>query len=99
MRITTSRRSRLEIYLDTLTEIESGTCLPTQIMYGVNMNWNTLKDTLEKLKAQGLIQEQQMEDSKRSKRMYTLTEKGGKVLKQINTMNELLEPEVMEVAV
>lgn len=57
------RRSRFEIYVDILTEIKRGTGLPTRIMYGTNVSWNPLKNTLEKLKAK---------DSSRSNR-FTAT--------------------------
>jgi len=93
------RRSRFEMYVDVLTEIESGTGLPTQIMYGASMNWTTLKQTLETLTAKGLIEEQTMEIGKRIKNVYTLTENGNTVLKYINVMKELLEPEAVEIPV
>jgi len=50
-----SRRSRFEMYVDILTEIKRGTGLPTHIMYGSNLSWNPLKNTLEKLVAKGFI--------------------------------------------
>ena len=87
------------MYVDILTEIESGTCLPTHIMYGANMNYTTLKQTLEMLTAQGLIEEQQMDGSERSKRIYTITGKGNNVLNYFNLMKELLELETVEIAV
>ena len=93
------RRSRFKIYIDILTEIKSGTVLPTKIMYGANLNWTMLKKALKKLKDQGLIQEQSMETNKISKRMYTLTEKGDKVLNYLKKVNEILEPETTDIPI
>lgn len=94
-----ARRSRFKIYIDILTEIKSGTCLPTKIMYGANLNWTMLKKALEKLKAKELIQEQSMEINKSSKSIYTLTEKGDKVLNYLKKVNEILEPETTEIPI
>lgn len=87
-----SRRSRFEIYVDTLREIKSGTNLPTNIMFGTKTNWNTIKKTLMELTAKGFIEEHQMEDDKRTKNIYTLTEKGDNVLKYFNMIKDILEP-------
>ena len=95
-----SRRSRFEIYIDVLIEIKNGTVLPTKIMYGANLSWNTLQQTLETLTAQGFIEEQHMEGNKRSKNIYTLTRKGNKVLNYLKKIKEILEPqEIVELAV
>jgi predicted transcriptional regulator len=93
------RRSRFKIYVDVLAEIKSGTVLPTKIMYGANLNWTMLKKALEKLKAKGLIQEQSMEINKVSKRMYTLTERGDKVLNYLKKVNEILDPETTDIPI
>ena len=66
-------------------------------MCGTNMSWNTLKKTLMKLTAQGFIEEQPIYDRKRSKRIYTLTERGDNVLKYLKTVKEILEPETVEI--
>jgi predicted transcriptional regulator len=34
----TNRRSKLEIYVDIMEEIRSGTILPTRIMYAANLS-------------------------------------------------------------
>ena len=93
------RRSRFELYVDVLNEIKCGTCLPTQIMYGANMSWNPLKRTLERLKEKGFIMEQPVEGNKVSKRIYTLTEKGGRVLSYLKTVNKILDPETTEILI
>jgi len=88
-----SRRSKFEIYIDILTEIKRGTVIPTRIMYGANLSWKPLEQTLKTLIAQGLIIEQSMDDDKRTKKAYALTEKGENVLKYFNRAKGLLELE------
>ena len=88
------RRSRFEMYVDILTEIRSGTVLPTRIMYGTNLSWKPLKQMLKTLAAQGLIEAQSMDDGdKRTNKSYALTEKGEKVLTYFNRAKGLLELE------
>ena len=62
-------------------------------MYGANMSWNTLKKTLMKLTAKRFIEEQSIDGRKRSKKIYTLTERGDNVLKYLKEVKEILEPE------
>jgi predicted transcriptional regulator len=82
------------MYVDILTEIRSGTVLPTRIMYGANLSWKPLKQILGTLTAQGLIEEQSMDDGdKRTKKFYALTDKGEKVLTYFNRAKGLLELE------
>ena len=89
-----SRRSKFEIYVDILTEIKSGAVLPTRIMYGANLSWKPLKEILKTLTAQGLIEEQSMDDGdKRTKKAYAVTEKGDNVLKYFNRAKGLMEME------
>jgi predicted transcriptional regulator len=89
-----SRRSKFEIYIDILTEIKSGTVIPTRIMYGANLSWKPLKQILKTLTVQGLIAEQSMGNGdKRTKKAYALTERGDNVLKYFNRAKGLLELE------
>ena len=87
------------MYVDVLTEIKSGTGLPTQIMYGTNMSWNPLKNTLGKLVAKGFIEEQPIYGNKISKRIYTLTERGDNVLNYLKTVNKILDPETTDIPI
>jgi len=87
------------MYVDVLTEIKCGTCLPTQIMYGANMSWNPLKKTLDTLVAKGFIDEQSIDGNKISKRSYILTEKGGNVLKYLKNVNKILDPDIMDIII
>ena len=45
----TRRRSKLEIYLDILKEINGGETKPTPIMYHVNMSWKPVWRILNKM--------------------------------------------------
>jgi len=85
--------------MDVLTEIKKGTVLPTRIMYGAKLSWTMLREALETLTALGLIEKQQIEVNKKSKKTYTLTGKGNNVLNYFNLVKELLEPEIVEVVV
>ena len=51
----TSKRSRLEIYLDVLKAIERGNEKRTRIMYCTNVSWNPLMRVLSALKKQGFL--------------------------------------------
>jgi predicted transcriptional regulator len=77
----------------------SGTCLLTIIMFGANMNLNSLKRTLDKLIAQGLVEEQPIEGNKISNRIYILTERGANVLNYLKTVNEILDPETIDISI
>ena len=88
----TPRRSSLKIYTNVLTEIKNGEVLSTRIMYKTAISWNMIKKTLETLTAQGLIEEQTIESSKRTKKTYTLTGKGNNTLNYLNKINDLMDP-------
>jgi predicted transcriptional regulator len=89
-----TRRSKLEIYIDILAAIKGGTIIPTRIMYRANLSWKPLKQMFKTLTAQGLIVEQSMDDDdKRTKKVYALTDKGENALKYFNMAKGLLERE------
>jgi predicted transcriptional regulator len=86
------RRSKLEIYMDVLAAIKGGTVISTRIMYRVNLSWGPLKQTFETLTIQGLIVEQSMdENSKRTRKIYALTEKGENVLNYFGRTKALMD--------
>jgi len=88
----TSRRSKLEVYIDILEEISDGVNITTRIMYGANLSWKPLQQSLKALVDQELIAEQMAEDGdKRTKTSYELTEKGVNVLRYFNKAKELVE--------
>jgi len=82
-----SKRSKLEIYIDVLKVIKKGTCRPTRIMYGTNLSWKPLMDILDSLNAQGLI----MVKKDRNHKFYEITEKGKNVLKYFSKAMESIE--------
>jgi predicted transcriptional regulator len=86
------RRSRFEIYVDVLTEIMSGSQKPTKIMYGANLSYKPLKDILQSLLDQGLIEEEggKIKD-KRTKVKYVLTQKGLNVVRYYSKAKDLVE--------
>ena len=86
--ILVNKRSRLEIYLDVLKVIANGTSKATRIMYNSNLSWKPLKETLEFLTKQGLIE---VKKHRRSKRYY-ITSKGLRVLEYFKKLQELLSP-------
>jgi predicted transcriptional regulator len=88
----TNRRSKLEIYVDILKQIQSGTVIPTRIMYGANLSWKPLQQILESLVHQELIAEFAVDDhDKRTRAAYKLTEKGVNVLRYFDKAKELVE--------
>ncbi len=90
------RRSKLEIYLDVLWTIKSGTKKPTRIMYESNLSWKPLQRTLNSLTAQGLVAEFEPDNNrdKRTTTCYELTQKGENVLKYFKRAEDLLELEI-----
>ncbi len=71
-----NRRSRLEIYFDTLNAIERGIVKPTRIMYKANLSWKSMQDIFGKLIDSGLILEETLGNLKQ----YHVTEKGRSAL-------------------
>lgn len=89
------RRSKLEIYLDVLWTIKSGTRKPTRIMYGANLSWKPLQRILNSMVDQGLVREVQPRGKrdKRSSVTYEITQKGENVVRYFNGAKNLLELE------
>ena len=87
-----NRRSRFEIYVDILTEIMNGSNKPTKIMYGANLSYKPLKEILQSLLDQGLIEEKigKIKD-KRTKVNYLLTQKGLNVVRYYSKAKNLIE--------
>ena len=90
------RRSKLEVYLDVLWTIKSGTQKPTRIMYESNLSWKPLQRTLNSLASQGLVAEYEPDDNRdrRTTICYELTQKGENVLKYFKRAEDLLELEI-----
>lgn len=81
----THRRSKLEIYVEVLSIIKSGTTKPTRIMYEANLSWDHLQRILGPALSQGLVDEidtrNQRKRDRRTTRRYELTQKGENVLR------------------
>ncbi|HKT21936.1 MAG TPA: winged helix-turn-helix domain-containing protein [Nitrososphaerales archaeon] len=70
------RRSHLEIRMDILSCVKGGCQKPTQIMYKANLSWNALKEHLEVLEKNNLLNLVTLG----TRRTYELTEKAYAVL-------------------
>lgn len=82
-----SRRSRIEIYLDVLQAIRKGVQKPTLIMYRTNLSWKPLMQILDAMMEQDLIISEDMGRHV----TYKITEKGANVLNYFNEAMELIE--------
>jgi len=82
-----SKRSRIEIYLDVLQAIKRGTHKPTRIMYRTNLSWKPLMSVLDSMIEQGLIKAE--EEGNRT--TYWITEKGRNVLSYFTEAMNLIE--------
>jgi len=89
------RRSKLEVYLEVLEIIKSGTYKPTRIMYGANLSWIPLMKILTSMVSQGLVTEIEAGDrrDKRTTKTYRITQKGVNVLQYFSRAKELLSLE------
>ena len=71
------RRSKLEIYVDILRVLaRHGPLKLTHIMYKSNVNCTLLKQFLDSLAEQNLIEEQIISKRKTKKIVYAITERG-----------------------
>jgi len=90
----TTRRAKVEIYLDVLAVIEGGEPRPTRIMYAANLSWKPLRNILDSLEREGLIEDIDTEARDgRSKNLYGITEKGMSVLKYFEKTKDLIKAE------
>ncbi len=86
------RRSKFEIYIDIMSQIKNGVVIPTRIMYNANLSWKPLKEILNTLCLQGVIDEVSGDgDDKRTKKNYILTEKGENILRYFNKAKGLMK--------
>lgn len=82
-----SKRSRIEIYLDILQAIRKGVHKPTRIMYRTNLSWKPLMQVLNAMMEQDLI----VLEKQGTHVIYKITEKGMNVLNYFNEAMELIE--------
>lgn len=88
-----ARRSKFQLSVEVLDCIKQGETKPTRIMYNCNLSWKSLKDILENLIHQELLEETIIPGKKRSKRQYGITYKGENVLKYYRMVSGLIEIE------
>jgi len=86
------RRSKMEMYIDILKVMaQNGPLKLTHVMYKANVNCKVLKQNLEFLIQQNLIEEQiTIKRRNKTKISYAITEKGRTVLKYFNEVNRAL---------
>ena len=82
------RRSKMEMHLDILmTLAQRGPLKLTHIMYKANVNCSVLKEYLDFLIQQRLVEEKTL---KKEKIVYTITEKGFTVLKYFRELQIMI---------
>ena len=87
------RRSKLEMYVDILKVLaRRGPLKLTHIMYKANINCSVLKQSLDFLIQQNLVEEQTLQKRRNKKRVvYSVTERGRTVLKYFWELNNALQ--------
>ena len=86
-------RSKLELHIDILRSLaHHGPLVLTHVMYKANVNCTALKEYLEFLIQHNLIIEQTLlERRRKTKIVYTITERGLTVLKHFRELNSALQ--------
>ena len=87
------RRSKMEMYIDILKVLaQNGPLKLTHIMYKANVNCSVLKQNLDFLIQQNLIEEQiRRKKRNKTKVRYAITEKGKTVIRYFNEVNRALQ--------
>ncbi len=87
------RRSKLEMYIDVLKVLaRHGPLKLTHVMYKANINCSVLKQYLDFLIQQNLVEEQTFLKKRNRKRIvYAITERGRTVLKYFRELNSALQ--------
>jgi predicted transcriptional regulator len=87
------RRSRYDIYLDTLETIRRKGISPiTRISYGANLPVDRAKEVVNFLSSRGLVKEEEYGNT----RGFRITARGGEFLTALQTVKMYVEPEMME---
>ena len=83
----------MEMYIDILKVMaQHGPLKLTHIMYKANVNCSVLKENLDFLLQQNLIEEQiTVKKRNKTKTRYAITEKGRTVIKYFNEVNRALQ--------
>ncbi len=84
----TVRRSKLEMYVDILSVLaQRGPLKLTHVMYKANVNCSVLKEYLEFLLKQGLVEERTIG---KNRLVFAVTQRGITVLKYFKELKEVL---------
>jgi predicted transcriptional regulator len=83
----------MEMYIDILKVLaQNGPMKLTHVMYKANVNCSVLKENLDFLMQQNLIEEQvTVKRRNKTKITYVITEKGRTVIKYFNEVNKALQ--------
>ena len=82
------RRSKLEMYIDILRVLaQRGPLKLTHVMYKANVNCSVLKEYLDFLIKQGLVEERTV---KKKRVVYAITQRGRIVLKHFRELKQVL---------
>ena len=85
------RRSKLETYIYILKVLsQKGPLKLTQIMYKANLNWVILKENLDFLTKQGMVEEKTIG---RARVVFSITQRGITVLKYFREIKQLFSVE------
>jgi predicted transcriptional regulator len=86
------RRSKMEMYIDILKVLaQHGPLKLTHVMYKANVNCSVLKENLDFLIAQNLIEEKvTVKRRNKTKISYAITDKGRTVIRYFNEVNVAL---------
>lgn len=87
------RRSKLEVYIDILKVLaHHGPLKLTHVMYKANVNCSVLKQYLDFLIQQNLVEEQDLHKKRNKTRVaYAVTNRGRSVLKYFRELNIALQ--------
>ncbi len=82
------RRSKLEMYVDILSVLaHRGPLKLTHVMYKANVNCSVLKEYLDYLLKQGLVEERAL---RKQRTVYAVTQRGITVLKYFKELKQVL---------
>ena len=88
MKRSSMRRSKLEMYVDILTVLaHKGPLKLTHVMYKANVNCGVLKEYLDFLIKQGLVEERTV---RKERVVYAVTQRGITVLKYFRELKQIL---------
>ena len=84
-----SRRSMLQIRMEILKAVMSGSCKPTQIMYRANLSWTVLQAQLKAFSNNGLLRLVHYGNRRR----YEITERG---IEMVRSYDKVIEEVLTE---